>query len=192
MPAYSSYSDAELTLLLGTGDKEAYAEIYNRYHTVLYLHACRKLQDREDARDVVQELFTRLWFKRGDLQATTNLPAYLYVSVRNRIFDLLARKKTASEYLTSLQSFIDQGDYLPDRLVREKELGRLIEGEIASLPPKMRRIFELSRKEHLTHRQIAGQLNLSEQTVKKQVANALKILRIKLGTLLGLLLLFVR
>ena len=59
-----------------------------------------------------------------------------------------------------------------------------VEAEIAALPPKMREIFELSRKAHLTHRQIAEKLGLSEKTVKKQVNNSLKILRSKLGSAL--------
>jgi RNA polymerase sigma factor (sigma-70 family) len=65
--------------------------------------------------------------------------------------------------------------------VREHQLSQLIEQEINQLPPKMREIFVLSRKHNLSHRQIAEQLDIAEPTVKKQVANALKILRTKLG-----------
>ncbi len=57
----------------------------------------------------------------------------------------------------------------------------IIEKEIGALPPKMREVFELSRKENLSHKEIAEKLNLSEKTVKKQVNNSLKILRSKLG-----------
>lgn len=188
MPAYSGYTDAKLTSLLSNGDKLACTEIYKRYNALLYLHAYRRLNDREDAKDVVHELFTLLWVKRGELRIKTSLAAYLYTSVRNRIFDVISHKKVESGYIVSLQHFIDEGDYMVDRLVRENELMALIEKEIASLPPKMRQVFELSRKHYLSHKEIAKELNLSEQTVRKQVNNALRILRVKLGSLLYLVL----
>jgi len=62
----------------------------------------------------------------------------------------------------------------------------LIEKEIACLPSKMRQVFELSRKANLSHKQIATQLDLSEKTVKNQVNNALKVLKLKLGSLMFL------
>jgi len=175
-------TDSELVSLLKEGDKEAYAEIYNRFKGVLYIHAFRLLQDKEEAKDVVHEIFSRLWTKREQLNFTIGLSAYLYASVRNLIFDQIARKKVESEYLSSLQAFIKEDDYITDHLIREKELVAMIDREIAELPAKMREVFELSRKANLTHRQIAEQLDISEKTVKKQVNNALKTLRVKLGT----------
>lgn len=175
-------TDPELVSLLKEGDKEAYAEIYNRFKGVLYIHAFRLLQDKEEAKDVVHEIFSRLWTKREQLNFTIGLSAYLYASVRNLIFDQIARKKVESEYLSSLQAFIKEDDYITDHLIREKELVAMIDREIAELPAKMREVFELSRKANLTHRQIAEQLDISEKTVKKQVNNALKTLRVKLGT----------
>jgi RNA polymerase sigma-70 factor (ECF subfamily) len=65
-------------------------------------------------------------------------------------------------------------------------LVELIEKEVAALPAKMRIVFELSRKANLTHREIAGQLDISEETVKKHIHHALKQLRVKLGILVYL------
>jgi RNA polymerase sigma-70 factor (ECF subfamily) len=73
-----------------------------------------------------------------------------------------------------------------DYLVREKELGQLIENEIVRLPEKMQEVFRMSRQSHLSHKEIAQGLGLSETTVKKHVNNALKVLRPKFGTLLSL------
>ncbi|PUZ23930.1 RNA polymerase sigma-70 factor [Chitinophaga costaii] len=168
-------------MLLNNSDKDAYAEIYQRFKGILFIHAYRLLREKEEAKDVVQEIFARLWTKREQLNLTVSLSSYLYAAVRNKIFDLIARKKVETEYISSLQTFISQGDMITDQLVREKELRAIIEGEIAALPPKMREVFELSRKGNLTHRQIAEKLGLSEKTVKKQVNNALKMLRLKLG-----------
>ena len=176
-----SITDTELVSLLQEGNKEAYEEIYHRFKGVLYIHAFRMLQDQEEAKDVVHEIFSRIWTKRGQLNFTIGLSAYLYTSVRNLILDQIAHRKVESDYLSSLQAFIRADDYITDHLIREKELVAMIDREIAALPPKMREIFELSRKANLTHRQIAEQLGISEKTVKKQVNNALKTLRLKLG-----------
>ncbi|MNL40911.1 RNA polymerase sigma factor [compost metagenome] len=139
------------------------------------------MRNREETRDVIHELFLALWEKRENLSFEPGLLSYLSAATRNRIFNLLSHKRVESEYLTSLHNFMDQGSCLTDHLVREKQLMEIIEHEIANMPDKMREVFELSRKENLSHREIAEQLNISEQTVRKHVQHALKILRLKLG-----------
>ncbi|MNY42098.1 RNA polymerase sigma factor [compost metagenome] len=86
--------------------------------------------------------------------------------------------------MASLKEEMGQDEPLPDGRVRQRDLARQIEQEIQSLPPKMRVIFEMSRKEYKTHKEISEYLNISDKTVKKQVNNALHILRAKLNTLL--------
>jgi RNA polymerase sigma-70 factor (family 1) len=185
---YSLYTDQELVSRLKRGDPAAYTEIYGRYERLLFIHAYKRLQNREEARDIVQDLFIVLWARQGQLDLTSSLRAYLYTAIRNRIFDLIARQKLESDYVLSLQRFIDAGDYSTDHRLRINQLNAIIEKEVAQLPPKMREVFELSRNEHLSHREIAQRLDIAEQTVKKQVQNALKVLKVKLGPLLTLLL----
>ncbi|MVN20452.1 RNA polymerase sigma factor [Mucilaginibacter arboris] len=180
-------NDEILFDLLKQGHIAAYKEIYDRYKSILYIHAYKMLQDEEEAKDVVQEVFIILWNKRTEINLKTFLAAYLYKAVKNRILDLIANKKVRLKYEGSLQSFLLQGECLTDYNVREKELRIIIEREISSLPAKMRTVFELSRKEHLPYKQIAQRLNISDKTVKKQVNNAIKILRLKLGSLFILL-----
>ncbi|HYH56791.1 MAG TPA: RNA polymerase sigma-70 factor [Anseongella sp.] len=184
MGIYCKYTDNELAQLLREGDKAAYTEVYNRFKGLLYVHAYRMLQDREEAKDVVQELFTVLWTKRSTLFFKTGIASYLYASVRNRVFDRISRKKVESSYFESLKDFIPRTDCSTDTRVQEKELAALIEKEITALPVKMREIFELSRKANLSHKEIAEQLIISDKTVKKQVSNALKILRLKLSVVI--------
>ncbi|WP_335645374.1 RNA polymerase sigma-70 factor [Pedobacter steynii] len=186
MLTYSLLSDLELTALLKEGDAAAYTVVYNRYFNELYIHAYARLRDKEEAQDVVHELFATLWNKRAELMFKSSLPAYLYTAVRNRILDVIAHQQVESRYVTSLQHFIEEGYCITDHQVRERQLAALIEKGISELPPKMRAIFELSRKHAMSHKEIAEQLNLSEQTVRTQVKNALRILRLKLGLMLFL------
>lgn len=181
---YSALSDGELTVLLKNGDAAAYTVIYNRYFDALYVHAYRRLNHKEEAQDIIHELFAQLWNKRETIDIKSNLTSYLYHAVRNKILDLIAHQQVESKYMRSLQDFMTQGVCITDHSIREKQLAALIEKGIADLPQKMKVVFELSRKHKLSHKEIADKLNLSEQTVKKQVNNALKILRVKLGTML--------
>ena len=184
MTRYDVLDDPELASLLAKGDQSAYTEIYHRYHAALYIHVYNKLRNREVSRDIVHDLFSSLWDKHKNLQISTSLAAYLYAAARYRVFDYIARSKVESGYIESIRNFADLNQTEADYRVREKQLIACVEAEIAALPPKMREIFELSRKAHLTHRQIAEKLGLSEKTVKKQVNNSLKILRSKLGSAL--------
>ncbi|WP_374950052.1 RNA polymerase sigma-70 factor [Mucilaginibacter sp.] len=182
MQNYSTLPDNELLQLLKQSDQAAYSEIYHRHFYLTYIYAYKKLRDEEQVKDIVQDLFTSLWIKREFELPTTNLPGYLFTAVRNKLFDLFAHEQVKTKHLDSLQEYLSKSTSAPtDHRVREKELNAYIEKQIQALPPKMRRIFELSRKEQLSYQEIAQQLDISENNVSKQVNNALRILRTKLG-----------
>lgn len=163
------------------GDSSAYTEIYNRFFGVLYIHAFKKLKDEGAAQDVIQDLFARLWYKRDELNVETKVSYYLYTCVRNRIFDLIAHNKIKDKYIGSLQDFINAGANTTDEYINNKELYSLIEQEVASLHPQMRKVFVMSRFQGMKYKAIAEELNISEQTVRTHVKKALRILRIRLG-----------
>jgi RNA polymerase sigma-70 factor (family 1) len=179
---YKTLSDDKLIQLLKESDHSAYTEIYNRYFYLLYVHAYKKLRDEEKAKDVVQDIFTTLWFRSASGLPSDKLGGYLYTAVRNRIFDLFAHEQVKSKYIDSLDVYLSTHTSVPtDHLARENELKAYIEKQVQALPQKMKRIFEMSRKEHLSHKEIAERLNVSENNVSKQVNNALRLLRTKLG-----------
>jgi RNA polymerase sigma-70 factor (ECF subfamily) len=189
MANYDPYTDHELVALLRQGDQLAYTEIFNRYNSLLFIHAFKKFPSSEEVKDIIQEVFTMLWNRRESFVLQTNLAGYLYTCIHHKILDLIAHQKTATKYMDSLQLFLQEENKSADHLVREKQLSAIIEREIAALPPKMREVFELSRKKQLSHKEIAKELSISEETVKSQVKNALKILRFKLNLFTFLLLL---
>lgn len=183
MSSSSIISDSELVILLTQGSNEAYTEIYDRYHSILYAFAYKKLSDREEAKDLVHELFLSLWERRNLLDLKVGLMSYLFTAVRNRVLNLIKHKKVSSAYVESFQRYMDNNQIAADELLQQKELAAFIEREIQALPYKMRLVFELSRKGHYTRLEIAEELNLSEETVKSHMHHALKILRVKLGSL---------
>lgn len=184
MTAYSNFSDQELAELLKSGDRDAFGQIFERYNDLLYAHAYNKLRNKEDARDVVQDVFIKLWNRHEHLEITSNVSGYLYVMVRNGIFSLLSHKNIVSNFATSYNRFRIEGEAITDHLVREKQLSAIIEGEIAMLPKRMREVFELSRKQNMSNKQIAEKLAISEFTVADQIKKALRQLRTRIGLLL--------
>lgn len=179
MAVYSKFNDQELTVLLKQGDQLAFTEIYNRYWAEMYYHAFRILKDEENAKDVIQDIFSNLWLKSASINVEIKLSGHLYIAVRNKVFNLIAQNKVRNDYLNSVAAFFTEA-VSDTHLLDEKELIAVVETEIQNLPPKMREIFELSRKENLSHKEIAQKLNISDQTVKKQIQNALKVLKPKI------------
>jgi RNA polymerase sigma-70 factor (ECF subfamily) len=181
MKLYRTLGDPELIEMFNNSDKQAFAEIYERYWAVLYQHARRMLQDEEQAKDVVQDVFTMLLNKMGMMEFRSTLSAYLYSSVRNAIISRIRNKRVQGDYLDYLRNYTTEGIHYTDNVILEKELAKRIEAEIENLPPKMRRVFELSRKNYLNASEIAEHTGVSEGTVKKQLQLALKHLRGKLS-----------
>jgi len=182
MTAYSTYTNEELLSLLKQDDSAAYTTIFYRYNSLLYIHAYKKLRNAEEAKDVVQEIFATLWYKRAEIPYTSNFAGYLYTCIHHKVLDKIVHEKSVSKYTDHLQAFLITTYNDTDDLVRLNQLTEIIEKEIAALPIKMRQVFELSRKHYLSHKEIAEQLDISQETVKSQIKNALKILRVKLGS----------
>jgi RNA polymerase sigma-70 factor (ECF subfamily) len=183
MRPYKSYSDSELLDFLKSEDRHAFAEIHSRYWEVMYRHALKMLGEEDDAKDIVQELFATLWIKGKDIVLKSSLSGYLYVSVRNRIISIIHQKNTHQNYLNSLSLYAEETRNITLEQISEKEISKVIEHGIQTLPGKMRNIFELSRIHNLSHKEIANQLDISDKTVKKQIGYAIKIIRLRLDIL---------
>jgi len=181
MRNYSEHTDQELASLLRNGDQGAFSFIYNKFKAPLYLHALRTIRDADHALDIVQEVFTNVWEKRSIFAPTSSIDNYLYGAVRNRVFNEIAHQNITERYAKSIQTFFEKGEFFTDNLIREKELKEIIEKEINALPKKMRDVFLLSRNSDLSHKEIGNILNISDTTVKKQVSNAVRILRLKIN-----------
>ncbi|MCD0489286.1 RNA polymerase sigma-70 factor [Pedobacter sp. MC2016-14] len=186
MGNYSEFSDLQLVDLLKSGDRDAFAEIYNRYKFLLHHHAWNKIRNKEETQDLVQEVFSMIWAKRETINIGSNLSGYLYTCINNQFLNSVAHKIVRDKYIDSIVKFSQTAPVITDHRVRENMLQALIDKEIANLPDRMREVFELSRKKHLSNKEIAEIMGTSELTVKKQMGYALKILRKKLGLVLFL------
>lgn len=176
---YNNFTDAQLAALYNQQDRNAFEEIYVRYKDLLYIHAKKMLREKEQAQDVVQELFTTLLVKMGEVELKSTIKSYLYHLIQNKILDLFKHQKVRFNYVESIQNFQSKYVNNADHLALERELIKTIDEEIERLPPKMKAIFEMSRKAYLSNQEIALATNTSEENVRRQLRIALTRIRSK-------------
>lgn len=181
MDRYRDFADQELVDLLKQGDHDAFTEIYARHAAKILYQVKQMLRDDDAAKDIIQELFVRIWERAENIRPGADLKGYLYVAARNAVFQFIKKGKVKNDYLASLSGFCNELNAGEQIVFDEEEIYARIDAEIAILPEKMRAVFELSRKAQLSYRQIAEELGITEHTVKSQVSNALRILRLKLN-----------
>ncbi|GHE44728.1 RNA polymerase sigma-70 factor [Sphingobacterium griseoflavum] len=190
MARYDLKDDGELIALLVVEDRSAFTEIFNRYNKLLYSHVFNKIRDEDTAQDVVQDIFVVLWEKRLHVK-NINLSGYLFTMTRNRILNMLSHGKVVSDYTAALSHYAEPVYPNAEEIFYEKQLSAIIDEEIKALPPRMREIFMLSRFKHLSNKEIAAKLGLSEHTVADQIKKSLRTLRFKVGVRILLSQLFI-
>jgi RNA polymerase sigma-70 factor (ECF subfamily) len=155
-------------------DKASLERIYRQYWSKLYIYAFNVLRDREMCEDIVQEIFIDLWKKRNDVQIF-DLDSYLYQSVKFQIFNHFRKRKYKKKLLEKLDPTNKQ--YKIDELYEKKELKAHVKNAISKLPERRRIIFQMSRYDGLSNKEISENLNISSQTVKNQISESLKFIR---------------
>lgn len=173
---------------LRAGDEDAYRRIFQAWYEPLCTFSIGLVRDRFQAENIVDDVFFHLWEIRERLDIQTSLRAYLFMAVRNRSLNWLAssvrrkyRNMTDDEYAKVMDSLTAiSRDDIYGKLF-EDELKRRLMEELEGLSPECREVFEKSRFEGLTYKEIAETLNLSVNTVKYHIKNALSVLRSGLG-----------
>jgi len=162
-------------------NRAAFDEIFHQYADAVRTYIKGRLGNEEDADDVLQEVFIKLWNKRQSIDIHTSLRNYLYTIVQNCINDHLRAAKRQRYTLTADIQDRTEERPLPDEQYQYKQVYHIWKGAVNTLPGQMRRIYAMKNEEQLSVKEIASELQLSEQTVKNQLHTAgqrvIKILR---------------
>lgn len=163
------------------GDVSAFEKIYALYSRQVLNFAFSFSICMEDAEEVVQDTFVRLWDKRSCIDEHRSVEAFMFTIAKNLVIDKIRKiavdQQQIRRYWVQREPLIEESI---DDKVNGEELNSIIADIILTLPPKRRRIFELNRFHHLTYRQIAELLKVSPGTVEKQMNAALKTIKAKL------------
>lgn len=154
-----------------------FSEIFRQQEHRLYNLALRLTKSDPVAKDILQEVFLKLWEQRDGLQAISNMEAWLYRLTENKIIDYL-RKAAADARLKRiiwqhLQQIVDETELH----VAAKEYNQVIQKAIDQLPPQRKLIYQLNKEDGLNYRQIAEELHISKHTVKNQLFTAVQSVR---------------
>jgi len=173
----SVISDRQLLADIRKGSDEAFRQLYEKYWEDLYRMAYRRLASPEDIKDILQDVFLSLWNNINEVNADESLGGYLYTCLRNRIFNFFEKRQNRLNCLMK-QPFnpVESEEIIWNRF-NTKEIQKFIALQVAAMPPKMKRIYLLSKKEQLTISEIAELMNLSPQTIKNQLHRAFERMR---------------
>lgn len=175
---YSNFSDEKLCDFLKQDDEGAMQIILQRYWEPLYKMAAHTLEDLGACEDIVQEVFINIWESRERLNFKHSLKAYLFASVRYEVFRQVKQKIIQNSRI-SKHSFTDIELFNPQNKLEYDELMQHIEKIVNRLPDRCREVYQLSRNEQLSHKEIADKLQLTPKTIENQLTIALR--RIRLG-----------
>ncbi|NDV60114.1 RNA polymerase sigma-70 factor [Bacteroides sp. 519] len=171
-----------------------FEDIYMKYYPKLVRFCKEYVLASEDAENIVQDCFVYLWEQKDKISSIHNLNAFLFWLVKNRCIDFLRQKIMADDKKENMQNtFIQEYTFklqsieLFDNSLSDNEIEQIIEKAINSLPDKCRDIFILNKIEGLKYDEIAQQMNLSPNTVRNQIAIALKKMKSELKDYIPLL-----
>lgn len=158
------------------GDERAFEYFFRKYVKVLHAYALGFLKEKEEAEDVVQEVFIYLWEHREELRDVEGLEGYLKRAVWNRCVNVRKREETRRRHEQEMRNDVPEADdWLEEKELKETR-ERLLEA-LEELPERCREIFKMSALEGMKYREIAERLDVTENTVKTQVKLGYKRMR---------------
>jgi RNA polymerase sigma-70 factor (family 1) len=174
---------------LREGNHMAYEQLFDKWYEPLCRYAYSILRDMDDAEDVVQKMFCKLWDQRETLYIQSSINSYLYRIVHNDCLNIVHQQTNRKEHNLNYISTMNSSTDSVNEHLAANELQTAINKALEALPPQCRRVFEMSRIEQLSYSEIATQLDISTNTVENHISKALKLLRLDLKEFLALCLL---
>ncbi len=168
-------NDQNTAKKIKNGDKKAFEKVFRQYYNELCHFALGFLKDPDEAEEIVQEVFFRIWNRRKKFTIQSNLKSYIYQSVRNACVEhgrhLQVKNKYAGE---KIESSLPAS---PEEILEAGQLEKIMQMAINKLPQRCKKIFSLSRDEGLKYREIAEKLAISIKTVEADMGITLQTLR---------------
>ena len=189
MANYQSYDEKSLIKGLQKGDSKAFTEIYNRFWKLLFGIAYKYMGSKQQAEEITQDIFMRLWDRREDLEIQS-LGPYLATACKYGVFKQIAKDKLRREKLNGEVAILQTTATEIESTIEAKFLEEVLSTTVNKLPGKCRLVYKLSEEEHLKVPEIARQLQISPNTARNHLARAREIIRSSLKEAGATLLLF--
>ena len=158
------------------GDHKAFDMLYIQYSPRLKHFLTGFIKNRDEASDMTQDIFYKIWTNRETISKVDSFKAYLFRMARNMIYDYYEHSLIEENYQQKEQRRSTYDDLIEEELYA-RELSLLIDIAVEKMPPQRRNIFIMSRKDGLSNEEIAQRLNISKRTVENHMTQALAELR---------------
>lgn len=182
--------DSDILLAIRQGNERVYETIFRKHYQALCNYACGILKDMDDAEEVVQSIFLKLWEQREGIEISVSLKSYLYRAVHNICLNRLKHLKIQETYRQYVGDYLEETFDSATDIMDKNELENRISEALEKLPEQCRLIFKMSRFEELKYQEIADKLGLSIKTIENQIGKALRIMRTELCDYLPIVFLF--
>ena len=173
-----SPSEKKTLLRIKEGDITEFEALFKEYYQRLCDFGIKYVKNIEQAEEVIQDTFYNIWKNRETLNIKTSLKAYLYTAVRNNCLQELRTRSLNIKYESYYKSHYVNESISPVDELNAKELSKVINKALNSLPERCRVIFQMSRNEGLKYHEIAEKLAISIKTVEANMGKALKHFRL--------------
>lgn len=172
----SHIEDSNLVLKICDGDYISFKRLFNKYYSTLCGFASRYVNSDDDAEDIVQEFFIKLWTRRKKLNISEGaVSSYLFNGIRNASINFIRSEKSRQKRISEI--YPKDAVVLHSSNIEEEEFRLLLNGCISMLPGRCKEVFTLSRFQDHSHAQIAEDLTISTKTVKNQIWKAMCMLK---------------
>ena len=184
MKTLTKQEEKELLIRLIEGDAKAFETIYFAYVERVYYFACRYLDNSGDAEEIVQEVFTKMWENRKNINVEMSFSGYLLTTTKNTIFNEHRKKVNHQTYCTYIIQYLQRHMHNVEREIEYKDLMELVNNTVETLPAKRREIFKLGRIQGLSYKEISKKLSITEKTIETHMRLALRDIKRVLEPLL--------
>ena len=182
-PQLNNLSDDDLLVMVRNDRMDAFEELYNRHWKKLYAFAFKRIRSKEIAEEIVQDFLTNLWAGRKTLVIKSSFEGYIYTSIRNLVLNCIAKETRRNAYNQFIKLFKPDVDNSTEETVYVKDFYFNLQKELSYLPIKCRSVFEMSRQENKSNKEIASELGISEKTVESHLTKAIRRLRVNLNSI---------
>jgi len=189
MRDYSQMTDESLFSLIRKDNHLAFDQIFIRHWEKLFRTVYTILEDEETARDTVQDLFAKLWLKRGEIKIE-NVSGYLFQAIKFQAFQHLRQKKIDKKILGRVEKIAF--GLTTEEAVNFNEVNEEYQKAVDSLPERSQEIFKLSRMDNLSNQDISKRLDISIKTVEYHISIALKQLRSRMTEFISVVLFLIQ
>ena len=162
---YKELENTKLVRLINKGDRNAFCELYIRFKDRLWSYCYSFLKSKQDTDDIIQDIFAYIWESRHLINAELSFSSFLYTITKNRILNHIR----TTNIKTQVHNYLSQLEF--------QDFQQILLRAIDLLPPKRRQVFNLSRNENLSRKEIAEQLGISVYTVQEHISESLKFIK---------------